>query len=149
MYTGLKGEESEALSKCRGSCKEKNWLLPNKISENLSFKTRGYKSDIDKGKTSKSSMRDSGRISFCKGLSLHRIKWSLLKPVIDVNGEHRFKRELNMFGAGSECSHAVIREIIVHKMVSYHTWWFVFSAARGKGLMDHVLFSGLLLLVCL
>lgn len=152
LYTlALKGEES----------KEKLfWNVEDPVRRRIDYgqirflkiyhsKQEVTKTDIDKGKTAKSHMRNSDRISFCKGLSLQRIKWSLLKSVIDVNGEHRFKRELNTFGAGSECSHAVIREIIVHKMVSYHTWWFVFSAARGKGLMDHVLFSGLLLLVCL
>lgn len=72
--------------------------------------------------TAKSTMRNSDRISFCKGLSLHRIKWALLKTAIDVNFEHQFKRELDMFGAGSESSHTGIRERIVHKIVSYHTW---------------------------
>lgn len=36
--------------------------------------------------------------------------------------EQHFMRELDIFGEGSECSHTVIREIILHKMVSYHTW---------------------------
>lgn len=72
--------------------------------------------------TAKSTMRNPDRISSCKGLSLLRTREFLLKSVTDVNGEHQIKGELDMFGAGSEWNHAVIRQIIAHKMVSYRSW---------------------------
>lgn len=43
------------------------------------------KTDNDKGTTAKRTMWNSDRPSFCKGLSSQRIKWALLKSVIDVN----------------------------------------------------------------
>lgn len=68
------------------------------------------KTGIDKGMAAKSTMWNSDRLSFGKGLVLHRIKWALLKPVIDVNCKYQFKRELDTFGEGSECSHTVMRD---------------------------------------